>query len=128
MTRVAYGVHPWYAHLVKPRWLEALRAHLNEDPRAMIGEVGLDKHARVRKILISCHSFLQTPETKRCEYSLQKEIFETQWRLACEFKRPISIHCVQAVGNLYDIIRNSPEQPPAIALHSYGSLYHQNVT
>ena len=38
------------------------------------------------------------------------------------YKRPVSLHCVKAYGNLYDFIANAKKSnnlPPAIMLHSY---------
>ena len=52
-----YGMHPWFAHehlpeesptdsVDKPQWYHELRKRLEECPRAVVGEIGLDKAAR----------------------------------------------------------------------------------
>ena len=38
-----YGVHPWYIDRCKTGWLARLKIRLENDERAFIGEIGLDK-------------------------------------------------------------------------------------
>ena len=95
----ALGIHPWFAHRVGEGWLERLRVALLKHPRALVGEIGLDKVAR-------------TPETKRCEYATQKLVFQQQLQLATQLQRPVSVHCVRAVGTMYDFLAASSTAPP----------------
>src|SRR4030095_14349977 len=39
----SYGLHPWYAPSRAGAWLKQVRARLESDPRAAIGEIGLDR-------------------------------------------------------------------------------------
>ena len=39
----SFGLHPWDVGNRSPAWLEALRTHLVSDPRAAVGEIGLDR-------------------------------------------------------------------------------------
>ena len=39
----SYGLHPWHAPQRGPWWLEELRRRLDGDPRAAVGEIGLDR-------------------------------------------------------------------------------------
>ena len=39
----AFGYHPWYLHERTERWQESLLRRLTETPRAVIGEIGLDR-------------------------------------------------------------------------------------
>eukprot|EP01111_Echinosteliopsis_oligospora_P016053 TRINITY_DN654_c2_g1_i1.p2 TRINITY_DN654_c2_g1~~TRINITY_DN654_c2_g1_i1.p2 ORF type:complete len:142 (+),score=23.71 TRINITY_DN654_c2_g1_i1:606-1031(+) len=40
--------------------------------------------------------------------------------MACELKRPVSVHCVDASGAMFDFFQARELLPPAIAMHSYG--------
>jgi len=102
-----FGIHPWYAHQHNVAQITTnLRKILVKDEISMIGEVGLDK-AWVPK------------DTLRNEFDKQVPIFEAQLKLAIEFKKPISVHCVRAFGPLYDILKNLTEFPKAIIMHAY---------
>ncbi len=57
----AFGVHPYFAHQVSPHWFDDLRKILIANPKAIVGEIGLDKVAR-------------TPETGKCEFDSQIEV------------------------------------------------------
>ena len=106
-----YGVHPWFAHKVEQGWEDRLRARLKANPLALLGECGLDKAAR-------------TPETGKNEYKLQIEVFKTQIAMAAELGRPVSVHCVRAVGKIYEILEAAAKAgalPPAVAMHSFGA-------
>lgn len=56
------------------------------------------------------------------EYEKQWELFKIQFQLAIEYKRPISIHCVHAITELFDFLIKQKEFPPAISFHSFGTL------
>ena len=43
----AYGLHPWYASVSVPNWLECLECVLASYPNAPVGEIGLDGIRRV---------------------------------------------------------------------------------
>jgi len=95
----AFGVHPWFAHQMEkePSWLETLESYLCANPRAIVGECGLDKVA-------------VTPETGKCEFQTQLQVFEKQFKLACKLNRPISIHCVRAFNELIDVFNRCAQQ------------------
>lgn len=113
-----FGVHPWHAHRVSDKWLEQLEALLIANPRAVVGEIGLDKVSK-------------TPETGKCEKEAQERVFMAQWDLACRLGRPVSVHCVKAHGFLSELCRKSnpaprtkqtaplAPHPPVVGLHSY---------
>lgn len=113
-----FGVHPWNAHRVSDKWLEHLEELLVANPRAIVGEIGLDKVSK-------------TPETGKCEKEIQEKVFMAQWDLACRLGRPVSVHCVKAHGFLSELCRKSnpaprvkqtgplAPHPPAVGLHSY---------
>ena len=95
------GLHPWYADRVSMGWQNRLRAHLATS-FCGIGEIGLDKKCGI-------------------DLRLQEQLFSDQLLIACEFKRPVSIHCVGRWGQLLDILNKfSIEQGlPPILIHSY---------
>jgi len=82
---VFWGVHPWY--LDGTRTVDDLRAKLLADPRAGVGEIGLD---RLRDRTIS-------PQ--------MREVFEAQLRLAAEFHRPVILHGAKCWGEVVATVR-----------------------
>jgi TatD DNase family protein len=100
-VRPAYGLHPWYIAGRTPAWKYLLRARLLCEPRAIMGEVGLD-HA------------VAAPD--RAD---QASVFLEQLQLAAELKRPVSLHCRQAWGALLALLRGLEPLPPALVFHSY---------
>lgn len=100
----AYGIHPWHAHTAAPGWEERLKERLVADPRASVGECGVDQ-------------WIESPEP-----SVQLPVFEAQLRLARELDRPATIHCLKAWQLLFDAFGR--EAPPArFLLHSFnGSI------
>ncbi|MGC4013608.1 MAG: TatD family hydrolase [Luteolibacter sp.] len=100
----AYGVHPWKAHLVESGWEERLHTLLDRHPEASIGECGLDR-------------WVQEPDI-----ALQAPVFEAQLRLAREFDRPVTIHCLKAWQALFDSFERIPP-PRRFLMHSFnGSI------
>lgn len=97
----SFGYHPWYVNERTSDWLRNLTRFLDEIPSA-VGEIGLDRWK---------------PELP---YEGQEEVFVAQLRLASERNLPISIHCLQAWGNMLDILKNEPRPMRGFLLHSYG--------
>lgn len=96
-----YGVHPWYAD----EWDEAsagrLESILGEDPRANVGEIGLDG--------------------KRGDPSLQRPAFESQLDLASGFGRIANVHMVGCERDVLECVRRHAEGCRAVVLHSFSS-------
>jgi Tat protein secretion system quality control protein TatD with DNase activity len=134
------GVHPWFLHeLVEddwtivtaattttittareiPRWVADLEDMILQHSHVMVGEIGLDKH----------HFDLNTRQLKT-PLSKQIEAFQYQLELAMIHQRPVSIHCVRAIGPLMDTIQhvicqcksNYSKQwhPPKLYFHAFG--------
>jgi TatD DNase family protein len=97
----SFGYHPWYLKERTTHWQESLCRHLDQVPSG-VGEIGLDRW-------IEGH-----------DLPLQEEAFLTQWRLAVERQRPISIHCLRAWGRLLEILQAEAPAPRGFLLHSYG--------
>jgi TatD DNase family protein len=105
----AYGVHPWFAHQVSTdsgSWLATLRRFLEDDPTAIVGEIGLDKG-------------WVPPDTGRHDWRSQLEVFEQQLALTVEMNRAVSLHSVGCHGFMFETLLNSPSLPPKMYLHSY---------
>ncbi|MEO5714947.1 MAG: TatD family hydrolase [Luteolibacter sp.] len=97
----AFGIHPWHAHTARPGWQEKLRTLLENHPQASIGECGLDTWV------------------SQSTLDIQLPIFLDQLRLAREFDRPVTIHCLKAWGALFDAFSEAPP-PPRFLMHSFG--------
>jgi len=107
-----YGIHPWYVEDLSELWEKKLLENLETHQDSIVGEIGLDFHKKI-------------PKAK------QKEVFEKQFKIACDLKRPVNIHCVRAHGAMADIMekyigRKKLESEPSeeakrmnIILHSY---------
>ena len=116
-----YGIHPWFLHEMKimeeeddednyeeEEWLSELRTRLENNPDAIVGEIGLDG-ARWREVEDANNDTEETTiwEKNRILSSpmnLQRRVFEQQLYLASELQRPVSIHVVKAWGELFDSI------------------------
>jgi TatD DNase family protein len=98
----SFGLHPWYAPKRSAAWLDALRRQLDANPRAGVGEIGLDRW-------IEGHDLAD-----------QTDVFTAQLALATERNLPPTIHCIQAWGALRDILRAHPLPCRGFLLHAYG--------
>jgi TatD DNase family protein len=102
LVRPSFGYHPWYVTERTPVWREALVRFLDQHPGAAIGEIGLDRWK------------------PGLDLPAQEEVFTWQLRLAAERGLPASIHCLQAWGRLFDLLRAGSRPNRGFLLHSYG--------
>jgi len=100
----SYGLHPWYCAAAPSGWLAQLRMRLLADPRAQVGEIGLDR------------ALLRRSDAAPIETQLAA--LNTQLSLAAELDRVATIHCVQAHGLLLDTLHHAPKLPQLL-LHAY---------
>jgi TatD DNase family protein len=75
---------------------------MENEPGAAIGEIGLDR-------------WVQGHDLK-----VQIPVFLDQLRLAVEFDRAATIHCIQAWGALWDSLREEKAPSRGFLLHAYG--------
>ncbi|GAM17918.1 hypothetical protein SAMD00019534_010930 [Acytostelium subglobosum LB1] len=130
-----FGVHPWFVHLVHPpkelldtnpeqdptkmvsdtyptvintAWPDQLRQQLTQYPNAMVGEIGVDRVTKCRA-------------TGKNEQAEQWIVFDQLIKIAVEFNRLVSLHCVQLHGKLLDYFIALPidQMPRKIALHTF---------
>ncbi len=98
----SFGYHPWYLQERSSTWQAALARYLEETPGAVLGEAGLDRWK------------------PGLSYDGQEEVFLWQLGLAAERGTAITIHCLQAWGRLYDLLRAGPRPEGGFLLHSFG--------
>jgi TatD DNase family protein len=97
------GVHPRWLDRAPDAaaWLPALRARLEAHPHAGVGECGLDHGPRAG-----------------APRALQLAAFEAQLRLAQQLGRPVSVHCVRAVGAVHEALVRLDVGVPVV-LHAW---------
>jgi TatD DNase family protein len=97
----SFGYHPWYIRERTPDWLRNLARFLDAVPSA-VGEIGLDRWK------------------PGLAYERQEGVFVAQLQLAAERNLPVSIHCLQAWGRLFNLLKAGPRPERGFLLHSYG--------
>lgn len=98
----SFGLHPWQVPSRSSEWLEKLRDQLDSHPGAGVGEIGLDR-------------WIQNHDLDD-----QRAVFTAQLALAAEQNRPATIHCIQAWGALWEILRSHPLPACGFLIHAYG--------
>jgi TatD DNase family protein len=128
------GVHPWFLHeipnddwtpehcddissasaptAIVPRWQRELEIALLRNPKAIVGEIGLD-------------GFHFDPITKElvCPLVRQAEAFVLQLDLAARLDRPACVHCVRSFGLLMQVLSEARKRkalPPKLYFHAFG--------
>jgi len=114
-VRPSYGLHPWDVGNASPGWREALRRRLDADPRAAVGEIGLDRWILER----ARPDDPRLAGLRRASLAEQDEAFRWQLALAAERGRPASVHCLEAWGALSAALVET-RRPAAFLLHAYG--------
>ncbi len=97
----ALGLHPVCAAGATKGWLDRLREKLLAVPGAAVGEIGLDEG-------------VETPDM-----ATQEQMLFDQLRLACEMRRPVSLHCRRAWGRLSELLRRARLPERGLVIHSY---------
>lgn len=115
-VRPSYGLHPWNVGNATPLWRDALRRRLDADPRAAIGEIGLDRWILDR----ARPDDSRLAGLRRASLDEQLEVFSWQLALAAERNLPVTIHCLDAWGALAAALRATPRPARGFLLHAYG--------
>jgi len=87
----SFGIHPWFLDDLSEDWEEKLAKILKEVKNSMVGEIGIDYYKQI-------------PKEK------QIEVFEKQFKLAIDLKKPVSIHCVRAHEDMLKIFQKYIEK------------------
>jgi len=98
----SYGLHPWFLKTRTPQWRDRLEQTLRRSPGCAIGEIGLDRWI---------------PDFDIAD---QQTVYAGQLRLAAALELPVTVHCLQAWGLLWDSMRDEPPPPRGFLLHAYG--------
>lgn len=111
----SFGLHPWDVGNRTEQWLDALSTHLDANPQAFVGEIGLDRWIldRARPDDPRLHGLRRAPLEE------QLDVFRAQLELAAKRNRPATIHCLDAFGALHDVLRSSPLPACGFLLHAY---------
>ncbi len=112
----SYGLHPWHVGNAATGWRERLIRFLDTDPRAVIGEIGLDRWILER----ARPDDPRLAGLRRAPLDEQLAAFSTQLALAHVRELPVTIHCVDAWGALDDMLRREPLPSRGFLLHAYG--------
>lgn len=123
-----YGLHPWYITkalvpdsadsvqfglssptLSLEEFSSALEDVVRRFPQCGVGECGLDKSIR-----------------RQVSLQRQEEVLFHHLKIASQYNRPLTLHCVGSWGRLLELLQNSPYTPniPALVLHSCNSMSH----
>lgn len=98
----SYGLHPWYLDQRPRDWEATLREYLEADPSACLGETGVDR-------------WMRDPDEPA-----QREVVTRHLELACEYRRPVTLHCLRAWGWLGEILRETDVPPDGFLVHAFG--------
>jgi TatD DNase family protein len=101
-VRPAYGVHPWFADTVSEGWEERLRKLLLENEYATVGEVGVD-------------GWINQPSLE-----LQRAVFVKQVAIAVELDKVMTVHCLKAWDELFQLMDAADAWPQKFLMHSFG--------
>ena len=115
-VRPSYGLHPWDVGNAAPGWRDALQRQLDADPRAAVGEIGLDRWILER----ARPDDPRLAGLRRAPLAEQDEAFRWQLALAAERGRPASVHCLDAWGALSAALAETPRPAGGFLLHAYG--------
>lgn len=111
----SYGVHPWDCGNRPADWLGRLESRLAGEPRAHVGEIGLDRWILDR----AKPDDPRLTGLRRAPLDEQIEVFRAQLTLAATDNRAASIHCIDAWGALYDTLRATTLPARGFLLHAY---------
>lgn len=103
---ICLGIHPWFINTAKSGWDTRLAKILQENPKIMVGETGIDKHK---------------PDIKT-----QEQVFIRHLEIAHEYKRPLHLHCVGAWDKILHIFKtHEKNMPPVIVAHNFNGSQTQ---
>lgn len=95
---VFFGFHPWHLDGFDA---DALRSRLAANPRAGVGEIGMD---RLKSKVIP---------------SSMREAFETQLAIAAELSRPVVLHGAKCWGEVFRAAAKYAGRIPAFLFHGF---------
>lgn len=112
----SYGVHPWDCGNRPADWQGRLESRLATEPRARVGEIGLDRWILDR----AKPDDPRLAGLRRAPLAEQTEVFVWQLELAAAHNLAASIHCTDAWGALLEALQHSQLPARGFLLHAYG--------
>ena len=97
-----FGVHPWFIEKIKPGWDTELTKFI-QDPNSGIGEIGLDRLK------------------KEIDFEKAKTVFDRQLEIAALFKKPVTIHCIDAWGEMVETLKRYDQKDLTFMAHAFNS-------
>jgi TatD DNase family protein len=111
----SFGLHPWDVGNRSADWETTLRKYVDGNPRALVGEIGLDRWILER----ARPDDARLAGLRRAPIDEQLAVFRAQLQLAAELSRPASIHCLDAFGLLLETLQTTPLPTCGFLLHAY---------
>ena len=96
----AVGVHPCYMHTLTTGWEKRLERLILQNPKVLIGEIGMDKTAD--------------------NLDLQEAVFSKQLEMGYMYQRPARVHCLRCWDRLLHGYKvQGKKMPPKVLSHSH---------
>lgn len=111
----SYGVHPWDCGNRPADWQGRLESRLATEPRARVGEIGLDRWMLDR----AAPDDPRLAGLRRAPLDEQTEVFTWQLELAAASNLAASIHCIDAWGALLAALQRAKRPACGFLLHAY---------
>jgi TatD DNase family protein len=115
-VRPSFGLHPWLVGNRSERWFEDLCGWLDRTPRAVVGEIGLDRWILDR----AKPDDVRLRGLRRAPIEEQIKVFEQQLELTAERNLAVTIHCLDAWGALQESLKTHAVPERGFLLHAYG--------
>jgi TatD DNase family protein len=116
VVRPSLGLHPWDAGNATASWRDDLRRALDANPDAAVGEIGLDRWILDR----ARPDDPRLAGLRRAPLAEQTEVFLWQLDLAAQRNLPVTIHCLDAWGELHRLLHGAARPARGFLLHAYG--------
>ena len=111
----SYGIHPWDCGNRPADWQGRLESRIASEPRAQIGEIGIDRWMLDR----AKPDDPRLAGLRRASLDEQLEVFICQLEIAAVQGRAASIHCIDAWGILLDALKSVHRPDQGFLLHAY---------
>ena len=96
----SFGLHPWFINDRSSNWFKLLEQKIDNHNGA-VGEIGLDL------------------SRKNLQYNEQKEVFLSQLQLSADRNIPVSIHCIKAWNQIYNLLSDNQLPKRGFLLHGF---------
>lgn len=116
LVRPSFGLHPWDVGNATATWRDDLCRALDALPGAAVGEIGLDRWILDR----ARPDDPRLAGLRRAPLAEQVDAFVWQLEFAAARNLPVTVHCLDAWGELHRVLRGSRRPTRGFLLHAYG--------